>query len=249
MPNFKQRSDKIEIMDDLQCRGEVVEQTLRELDFINRWLGGNQVTLSGLSFLLQNKKVSKTYKKIRLTDIGCGGGDMLKCIHYWGLTNGIQFELVGIDANPHIVNYAKKNCAAYNNINFECIDIQSDEFQNREFDIIISSLFFHHFHENELISFLRKLESKVSIGLIINDLHRHWLAYYSIKWITGIFSKSKMVRYDAPLSVLRGFNKTELEHIMKNARYHIAMLKWKWAFRWLMVAQSPVSETLHPGHK
>jgi 2-polyprenyl-3-methyl-5-hydroxy-6-metoxy-1,4-benzoquinol methylase len=249
MPDFSKRSHTFEIMDDLQCQGEVVNQTLRELELINRWLGGNKVTLSGLDWLVQNHTASKTKHKIRLADIGCGGGDMLKCIHHWGLTKGIVFELVGIDANPNIVNYAQMNCAGYDNIHFECLDIQSDDFQNREFDIIVSSLFFHHFDEIELIDLLRALEEKVTMGLIVNDLHRHWLAYYSIKWITGAFSKSEMVQYDAPLSVLRGFDKSELQRIMKNTRYRVTILRWKWAFRWLMVAQAPSAVSLHPGHK
>lgn len=249
MPDFSQRSNKFEIMDDLQCQGEVVDQTLRELDMINRWLGGNTVTLTGLDWLMQSKISGIRKHKIRLADIGCGGGDMLKCIHHWGLTKGIQFELYGIDANPNIVSYAQNNCTGYDNIHLECIDIHSDEFKNREFDVVVSSLFFHHFHENELIDLLRALEAQVSMGLIINDLHRNWMAYYSIKWITALFSKSKMVQYDAPLSVLRGFNKKELERIMKNTRYQVTVFQWKWAFRWLIVAQTPSMNVLHTGHK
>lgn len=42
------RSEDPEIMDDLDCNGPVVAQTLRELEFINKWLGGNGVTLTGL---------------------------------------------------------------------------------------------------------------------------------------------------------------------------------------------------------
>lgn len=249
MPDFSQRTHTFEIMDDLLCHGPVVDQTLRELDLINRWLGGNKVTLSGLEWLLCNTDISKTNRIIRLADIGCGGGDMLKSIHNWSLTKGIEFELVGIDANPNIVTYAQKNCVGYDNIKFECMNILSGTFKNREFDIIVSSLFFHHFHENELIDLLRALEEKVTTGLIINDLHRHWLAYYSIKCITALLSKSSMVRYDAPLSVLRGFNKEELERIMKNTRYQVTTFQWKWAFRWLMVAQAPSITSLHTRHK
>ncbi len=49
-----------------------------------------------------------------------------------------------------------------------------------------------------------------------------------------------MVKNDAPLSVLRGFSKAELETMMKMAfaddlkpDYSI---NWKWAFRWLLIA-------------
>ncbi len=53
MTRFDRRSENIEIMDDLQCAGEVVNQTLRELETVNRLLGGNDVTLSAVQELLK----------------------------------------------------------------------------------------------------------------------------------------------------------------------------------------------------
>ena len=52
---FDKRSNAIEIMDDLDCKGEVVNQTLRELEFINRTLGGNQITVSGVRSLTDGR--------------------------------------------------------------------------------------------------------------------------------------------------------------------------------------------------
>ena len=75
-----------------------------------------------------------------------------------------------------------------------------------------------------------------TVGFFINDLHRHPLAYYSIKWLTGLFSKSYMVKNDAPLSVLRGFKRGELETFNVQCSILNAQLKWKWAFRWLLIA-------------
>jgi hypothetical protein len=73
------------------------------------------------------------------------------------------------------------------------------------------------------------------VGFIINDIHRHWLAYYSIKLLTRIFSRSMMVRFDAPLSVLRAFRKKELEVILRNAGISNFKIKWMWAFRWQVI--------------
>ncbi|MGZ5255480.1 MAG: methyltransferase domain-containing protein, partial [Flavitalea sp.] len=58
---------------------------------------------------------------------------------------------------------------------------------------------------------------------------------YAIKIITAIFSKSYLVKNDAPLSVLRGFKKTELISALKQAGINDASIEWKWAFRWLVV--------------
>ncbi|MDQ2657524.1 MAG: SAM-dependent methyltransferase, partial [Bacteroidota bacterium] len=69
-------------------------------------------------------------------------------------------------------------------------------------------------------------------------IHRHWLAYYSIKWLTRMFSKSAMVRHDAPLSVHRAFRKSELEEILRRAGLVDYKIKWRWAFRWQVIVRT-----------
>jgi len=44
------RSKEVEIMDDLDMSGELLIDTLDRIAQINRWLGGNKLTLSGLGF-------------------------------------------------------------------------------------------------------------------------------------------------------------------------------------------------------
>src|SRR5258708_23407949 len=224
---FSQRSNAIEIMDDLDCNGEVVHQTLRELEFINRTLGGNQITIDGVNTLLQNQSSSR----LEIIDMGCGGGDMLILLSKKFSAKNVNLKLLGIDANPHIVEYARRN-GGNSNIAFECTNILSEEFESKTFDIAIATLFFHHFSFEELVNILKKLHSQARIGIVINDLHRHPLAYYSIKLLAKLFSKSAMVKFDAPLSVLRGFSKKEIKDILDKAGIINYSLNWCWAFRW-----------------
>jgi len=102
-------------------------------------------------------------------------------------------------------------------------------------DIFFSTLFCHHFKENELVYQLRWLRENAVMGFFINDLHRHPLAYHSIKLLTRLFSKSYLVKNDAPLSVLRGFSRSEWKQLLNNAGINKFELKWKWAFRWLII--------------
>lgn len=234
MPDLSQRSETIEIMDDLNCSGPVVDQALRELEFINKWLGGNAVTLSGLNKVLSNC----SQRQLKIADLGCGGGDMLMLISDHLKNKGFKARLTGIDANPNIIAYAEKNTIAYPEINFKSTDILSAEFRKESFDIVFATLFFHHFTSNELIELFKHLNNTTRCGIVINDLHRHSLAYYSIKFLTKIFSKSTMVVNDAPLSVHRGFTREELEEILKGAGISSYSLKWKWAFRWQLVIKT-----------
>ncbi|MEQ8688961.1 MAG: methyltransferase domain-containing protein [Imperialibacter sp.] len=234
VPDFSQRSVALEWMDDLSSSGDIIVQTLKELDTINRLLGGNSISLSGLKKLL-SRYPEKRKEKIVIADIGCGGGDIMKLLAGWGRKNNLQLELIGIDANPHVLEYARENTKDFPEIRFEQIDIYSKAFSGLKFDIIHTSLFTHHFPESELIAFYSQWVGQVNMGIINNDLHRHWFAYHSIDWLTRLFSRSPMVKYDARLSVLRSFLKPELEDILYKAKIQSYDIQWKWAFRWELV--------------
>lgn len=234
MPDFSTRSNSQEIMDDLTCSGEVVHQTLKELDFINKWLGGDRVTLHAVEQLL--KEVPK-HQEIVVADLGCGSGKMLSLISAVAKKRNQKVRLIGIDANPNIILYAKTHAIHSPNTAFQTLDIFSKTFADMHFDIIIGTLFFHHFTEEQLTRLFKQLKSQARIGIIVNDIHRHPISYYSIKWLTALFSKSAMVKYDAPLSVLRSFTKKEWKTMLSEHTFKYS-LGWKWAFRWSIIIYS-----------
>ena len=125
MPDFSIRSAEAEIMDDLNCSGHVLDRTLHELEIINKWLGGNHITIKSLEQLLKNIQ----HDEITIVDLGCGGGDMLRMIDSWGKNKNFKLNLIGIDANPNIVAFAKRNLLSYPHIQFKTLNIFSEEFR------------------------------------------------------------------------------------------------------------------------
>jgi 2-polyprenyl-3-methyl-5-hydroxy-6-metoxy-1,4-benzoquinol methylase len=232
MPDFSKRSQQIEIMDDLNASGEIINVTLGELETINMLLGGNYVTIDGISRLLKN---CERDRQISIADLGCGSGDILKLIRRSLKKKGIKSQLTGIDANPNITAYATSHTSPSEEITYEAVNIFSEEFKKRKFDLVVGTLFFHHFTDQQLIDFFRQLRQQVSVGLVINDIHRHWFAFYSIKLLTRFFSRSAMVKHDAPVSVVRAFSKQELVHILREAGLNHYSIRWLWAFRWQVI--------------
>lgn len=228
--NTKQRTDKEEIMDDFSIGGDLLRDTLDKLENINRWLGGNKVTLNGLKTILKN--YSKT-EEITIIDIGCGHGDILRDIAKFGRKYKYKFKLIGIDANPTAIEYANELSVNYPELSFKTEDIFSEDFKNRKVDIIIATLFLHHFKEEELTSFLKQSLKQTNIGIVVNDLHRHRLAYY-LFLLLSIFIKNKMIIEDGLTSVLRGFKRKDLELLSKKINVK-PQISWKWAFRFLWI--------------
>ena len=50
----KYRSTEAELMDDFSIQGDLLRDTLDQLGRINKWLGGNKITLGGIKILLKN---------------------------------------------------------------------------------------------------------------------------------------------------------------------------------------------------
>jgi len=224
------RSSEMEIMDDFTIEGALFRDTLDKLEIINRFLGGNSVTINGLKNLLKNQSKNKT---ITIVDLGCGNGDILRDVAKFGRKNNYSFNLIGIDANLAAIEYAKELSKEYSELSFKTIDILSEDFKKQSYDVVLCTLFLHHFKNEEIISFLKTTTDKATIGVVVNDLHRHKLAYYLFKLI-GFFIKNKMVRQDGLTSVLRAFKRKDLENIAKEMKVHFSV-QWKWAFRYLWI--------------
>lgn len=229
MNHFAIRSDQAEMMDDLKCSGPVVRQTLRELEVINAWLGGNKVTLEGVRELIRRR----TPRAFTLADLGCGGGDIARLLLTKFEKSGYTLHITGVDANPDIVSIAAEHHG--NRIRFVAMDVLSEEFCSMQFDIVTATLFFHHFTSAQLAGFIRQLLTQVKVGIVINDIHRHWFSYHSIRILTGLFSRSPMVRHDAPVSVMRAFTRQEMKDILEAAGATNYTISWRWAFRWQVV--------------
>ena len=233
MPDLSFRSTEKELIDDLDLDNDALRQNLEELAIINKYLGGNQVTISGLETVFNNLTTQQaTYK---IADLGCGGGDMLMVIAKWAKHKQIKAELIGIDANDFMIKFATKRTVQFPEIQYLYQNIFSEEFQQHSFDIVTMTLFCHHFDNESLIQLFKQLKQQSRLAIVINDIHRHWFAYHSIAWITKLFLKSYLVKNDAKLSVWRAFRKSDLETIIQQAGFTNYSIKWKWAFRWEVV--------------
>lgn len=231
---FKQRSKKTELLDEPDIPYPDLAQNLKELEVINKRLGGYSPIFRGLQKIIDDP--SKTY---HIVDIGSGGGDTLKAIADWGKRKKIKLRLTGVDLKPEAVDYAEKNCINHPEITFCIKDYRDYNFIENPTDIVVASLFCHHLNNKAFREFITHAAQKARLGVIINDLHRHPLAYYSIKWLAKVFSKSYLVKNDAPLSVLRGFKKQELLEIIRESGIkNNFSIRWMWAFRWLIVIRN-----------
>ncbi len=226
---FKERSQLPEKMDQPDVPVADIHQALRELETINKLLGGYNVIFNALN------KIDFRDDVVSILDLGCGGGDILRAVADWAKKKKIKVKLTGIDWNPVMTSFAVANAKDYPEITFKTMSIFDDALLSEEAHITMNTLFCHHFSNEEIKVLLKRMMELSSVAVIINDLHRNWFAYYSIKYITAVFSKTYLVKYDAPLSVARSLSRKEWEAILNDTGASNYKLNWKWAWRWQII--------------
>jgi len=224
--SLRVRSYEKELLDNDDIPYSDLLVNLRELNNVNTFLGGHSITCKGVDHFLNNKQ-----SPLIIAEIGCGGGDNLFAIQKHLAKESQKVKLIGVDIKPECIAYAQKSGK---DIEWKCSDYRTVIWSGDKPDVIFSSLFCHHFTDEELVAQILWLKENSKVGFFINDLHRHTLAYYSIKIITKLFSRSYLVKNDAPLSVRRGFRKNEWLKILSDAGIKNYKIKWQWAFRYLI---------------
>jgi 2-polyprenyl-3-methyl-5-hydroxy-6-metoxy-1,4-benzoquinol methylase len=227
---FQHRTDKAEIMDDFELKGQELEVVLNDLNNVNKRLGGYKITINGIK-----KLINKKDRTLKIADVGCGSGENLRQIAKWAKRENISIELFGIDANLNTISLAKSLSTEFENIQFFQQNIFDEAFSHQQFDIITLSLTLHHFKDKDIKKLLPILYQNSNLGLVINDLHRHWLAYVLFQMYSAVFMKSKIAKHDGKVSILRGFKTSELEGYSTFVKPANIQIEWQWAFRYLCI--------------
>jgi 2-polyprenyl-3-methyl-5-hydroxy-6-metoxy-1,4-benzoquinol methylase len=163
-----------------------------------------------------------------LLDVGFGHGDMLRAIARWLQGRGLHAELAGIDLNPRSGPVAAAATDPSLGITYHSGRAEALGWQP---DFIISSLVAHHMREDELVAFIQWMERTARVGWLINDLHRHWLAWAGFRTLAFVFRWHPIVAHDGALSVRRAFTRADLEALLAAAGVQ-AEIRWHFPFRW-----------------
>lgn len=229
------RSTAPEIMDDFRMEGEILRDALDKIASINRLLGGNKVTLEGVKKLIAGQPASTV---IRITDIGCGNGDMLRALADYAAKNQLNFLLTGIDANNFTIGHARELSVSYLNISYQVMDIFDNSTPWVQSDIILCTLTLHHFTDTEIIRLLQNFRENSRLGFVINDLQRSAVAYSLFMALCFVFRLNQMSREDGLVSILRGFKRKDLLNYSKQLNLKEYIIRWKWAFRYQWIVKT-----------
>lgn len=203
---FKNRSTELERIDTGDYTPEEYAVFMREIAFINKYLGDRRALKKSLLRAIERENI----REFSVLDVGCGSGEMLSYIAEFARRSQRPTCLVGIDLNEISASSTKKKSLEFPEISSVRGDAFRLPFDDNTFDYAISSLFFHHLTDEQIPLVINEMSRVARREIFVVDLHRHPTAYVLYKMFCFAFRISPLVRHDGSLSILKGFKPREL---------------------------------------
>ena len=138
---LSKRSNKKELVDNLSLSSDELRKNISEWEMLNNWFGRKNLLKTALNKIYNRYSNFLKSQRIKIADLGCGGGDLTSAINDWAISKRLNIKIVGIDANPAMVRYASETSGTCNNIQYKVLDIFLKTLTNCIFDIITISSF------------------------------------------------------------------------------------------------------------
>jgi len=184
------------------CSYEELRACLHDIARVDRVTFAYRPTISWLEKLMAAHPEST--RPLRVVDVGCGYGDMLRRIHSWAAKRGNAVELTGIDLNPDAIRAAREATPPAQRIEWIVGDALSDAATGK-IDVVVSSLLTHHLTDSQIVQFVQWMERTARRGWFINDLHRRPVPYHLFRLLARFTNWHRFVKNDGPVSIRRSF--------------------------------------------
>ena len=152
-------------------------------------------------------------RPLRLLDVACGGGDVLRSVAALARRHRVPVELHGCDVSPVALEEARRRAPA---LRFFRLDVRADSFPGG-YDLLCSSLFLHHLADQEAVQLLRRMKEATAGSLLVEDLRRSRLGY-GLAWLgLRTLTRSDVARTDGLRSVRAAFRLDEARALCARA--------------------------------
>ncbi|GGA40153.1 methyltransferase domain-containing protein [Paenibacillus physcomitrellae] len=228
--SFRRRAVELEVMDDFSDGGPELREALGQIRQLNRIFGAAGPTLYGVKKLWREAGAPR---RLTVLDIGAGSGDVNKALLRWADEEELEVSITLSDITEEACAEARLFYLGEPRV---CVQ-RSDLFDLRpsSADIVTGTQFVHHFPGDELPNVVGHMLKASRIGVVINDLHRHWMPWTAVWLMVRLISANRFVKTDAPLSVAKGFRAGDWRKLQRTPGLEHLQFSWRPLFRYVAV--------------
>ena len=219
-----------EVMDDPALDRQRHFAALHGLTRLNGLSASASIVWKPIAQLARQLKVNR----LRVLDVATGAGDLPLRLWRKARRSNLQLDLHGVDISPQALEFARQRAEAEGAvIEFSQLDVLNAELP-RGFDVVISSLFFHHLDNRRVTALLREMAEAANHLVLVNDLRRSVGGWMLAHAAVRLFTASEVVRIDAPLSVKAALTIHEMRELAACVGLEGATLQRRWPCRFLL---------------
>lgn len=218
--DLSRRSTEPELLDEGVPEAEAV-RSLRDLRWVNRWLGGRRSLVRAVTPLLRGQVAP------RLLDVGCGSADLPDL-----LVRGFAEPLLAVGVDLKRLHLLQAPASVHRVV----ADARRLPFAPDSFDVVTASLFLHHFDGCEVAAVLRGLYALARRGLVVNDLRRARVPHLFGRAVFPFVFRSRVSVNDGLISIRRAFTLVELREAFREAGIPRVVLRRRFPYRLVAVA-------------
>jgi SAM-dependent methyltransferase len=222
-PDLQVRRREPELMDDPGLPEDRHRSALLALERVNR------VSLAGDRVLAEVERIHRMRGgPVRVLDVACGGGDVLRAVELGARRRGVAVELHGCDRSPVALARAGEGGVVTHRL-----DVLRDRLPS-PFDVVTSNLFLHHLDRGEAVRLLREMARGAVHSLVVQDLRRTRLGY-ALAWVgLHTLTRSDVARVDGLRSVRAAFTLGEVGGLCADAGLRGAEVTRVWPQRFVL---------------
>ncbi|MFC5527915.1 methyltransferase domain-containing protein [Cohnella yongneupensis] len=217
-------------MDDFSQNGAELQEALIHLRRLNRIFGASGPALYGVKQLWDD---AGRPNHLTLLDVGSGSGDINQSILQWAHKLGVKMKVILADVTEEARIESERLFRNDSRVTF--VKCNVFDLPACHADIVTASQFAHHFPSEKLPQLTKRMLEISRYGIVINDIHRHWLPWTAVWVFTRLISNNRYIRHDGPLSVAKGFRRIDFRKLAGQLGISTMKISWRPLFRYAVI--------------
>jgi ubiquinone/menaquinone biosynthesis C-methylase UbiE len=201
-----ERRPEPELLDGPGVSAHEAEESLADIEWVHRRLGGRALVRRRLMPLLAT--LVPASDGLSVVDLGCGSGHMGRDLAAAAAEQNVALRVFGLDLKASHARLVARGTAT-------AADALRLPFRDQSVDVVLSTLFLHHFSPVEAGTLLGEARRVASRAVIALDLERHRLALGAISLLGPLFFRSSLSVADGKTSVRQAWTAEEIATIAR----------------------------------
>jgi SAM-dependent methyltransferase len=200
-----------ELLDGDGVSSSEAEASLADIEWVHRRLGGRALVRRRLVPLLAALPAGRGEQgAISVLDLGCGSGHVGRDLAAAARDSGVRLRIFGLDRKASHARLADRGTTV-------TADALRLPFPDQSVDVVLSTLFLHHFAPAEMTALLTESRRVAAAAVVALDLSRHRLALAAISIVGPLAFRSRLSVLDGKTSVRQAYTAREIASLAEAA--------------------------------